>query len=67
MAWQGKQLSQLLNSLAVLNSAGNGRPGNWNRRNNSSSPSQNKPRKGMAGTFWNCGTCGFYNFGYRTE
>eukprot|EP00971_Amphidinium_carterae_P233356 4631720-Amphidinium_carterae.1 len=21
----------------------------------------------MAGTFWNCGTCGFYHFGYRTE
>eukprot|EP00971_Amphidinium_carterae_P038001 747226-Amphidinium_carterae.1 len=21
----------------------------------------------MAGTFWSCGTCGFYNFGYRTE
>eukprot|EP00971_Amphidinium_carterae_P011791 232331-Amphidinium_carterae.1 len=26
-----------------------------------------KPRKDMASTFWNCGTCGFYNFGYRTE
>eukprot|EP00971_Amphidinium_carterae_P332981 6467432-Amphidinium_carterae.1 len=21
----------------------------------------------MAGTFWNCGTCGFYNFGCRTD
>eukprot|EP00971_Amphidinium_carterae_P348997 6490785-Amphidinium_carterae.1 len=59
MAWQGgKQLSQLLNSLAMLNSAGNGRPGNWNKRNRGSSSPQDKPRKDMAGTFWNCGTCG---------
>eukprot|EP00971_Amphidinium_carterae_P278204 5522530-Amphidinium_carterae.1 len=31
MAWQGKQLASLLNSLAALNAAGQGRRGNWNQ------------------------------------
>eukprot|EP00971_Amphidinium_carterae_P094957 1878955-Amphidinium_carterae.1 len=43
------------------------RPGNWQRRLRPSSRSQDKTWKDMPGTFWNCGTCGFYNFGYRTE
>eukprot|EP00971_Amphidinium_carterae_P221334 4393975-Amphidinium_carterae.3 len=32
----GKAATQPLNSLAVLNAAGNGNPGNWNRRNQNS-------------------------------
>eukprot|EP00971_Amphidinium_carterae_P208452 4135785-Amphidinium_carterae.3 len=65
MAWQGKQLASLLSFLAALNAAGQGRPGNWNRRIRSTSQTQDKPRKDFAGMSWNCTVCGFYNFGYR--
>eukprot|EP00971_Amphidinium_carterae_P318160 6324357-Amphidinium_carterae.1 len=41
----------------VLNAANQGRPGNWGRR--SSSKPRDKTRKDMAGTSWDCGTCGF--------
>eukprot|EP00971_Amphidinium_carterae_P294537 5847972-Amphidinium_carterae.1 len=67
MAWQGKQLSQLLNSHAFLYAANQGRPGNWERRSRSPSKPRDKTRKVMVGTSWDCGTCSFYNFGYRTE
>eukprot|EP00971_Amphidinium_carterae_P143406 2841236-Amphidinium_carterae.1 len=73
MAWKGKGAASFLKDLALLKALEHGIPGNWPQRQRPSTPrlrgprGQDKTRKDMAGTYWNCGTCGFYNFGYRTE
>eukprot|EP00971_Amphidinium_carterae_P277299 5503332-Amphidinium_carterae.1 len=54
MAWEGKQVAKFLEGLSLL------------KRQRSSSRSQDKPRKDMAGWAWHCTSCVCYNFGYRT-
>eukprot|EP00971_Amphidinium_carterae_P220072 4368667-Amphidinium_carterae.1 len=65
MAWKDKSLSAILEGLAVLKELEHKLPGNWTRRQRSSSHAQDKTRKDMAGTAWDCNACGCYNFGYR--
>eukprot|EP00971_Amphidinium_carterae_P143784 2849202-Amphidinium_carterae.1 len=65
MAWGQGRSQQLMGEL--LGMLLEGKPANWQNRQQPQRNQSNKPKRGEFGDGWHCGSCGFYNFGGRTK
>eukprot|EP00971_Amphidinium_carterae_P026973 531923-Amphidinium_carterae.1 len=64
MAWGQGRSQQLMGKL--LGMLLEGKPANWQNRQQPQRNQSSKPKRGTFGDGWHCGSCGFYNFGGRT-